>query len=97
MRSIPADEIKRRGISAVDEAMKEGPVYIVEDGRPAYVIMGPSYYEDLADAAHEAFMARVKESLADMKAGRVRRTTAQELIEEFGLEREVDDADGSHR
>jgi len=26
MRTIPARDIKRRGISAVDEAIKEGPV-----------------------------------------------------------------------
>lgn len=29
MNSIPAQEIKRRGISAVDEALRQGPVHII--------------------------------------------------------------------
>ena len=97
MRSIPAREIKRRGTEAVDELVKEGPVYIIKNDRPCYVIMDLSRYEDLLEDLRDAEVYQTREALEDMKAGRVRTTTAQELIDEFGLEREVDDADRSPR
>jgi hypothetical protein len=31
MKSIAAQDIKRRGISAVDEALKEGPVHVIKN------------------------------------------------------------------
>ena len=86
MRSIPAREIKRRGISAVDEALKDGPVYVIKNDQPSYVVMDEAHYRELVEAQREAFLAGVRESLADLKAGRVRRSTAQELIDEFSLE-----------
>ena len=30
MKTISAQEIKRRGISAVDEELKEGPVHVIK-------------------------------------------------------------------
>jgi PHD/YefM family antitoxin component YafN of YafNO toxin-antitoxin module len=86
MRTIPAREIKRRGISAVDEALRDGPVHVIKNDRPAYVIMDEAQYEELVESSREAYIARVKASLEDVKAGRVRRVTAQQLIDELGLE-----------
>jgi PHD/YefM family antitoxin component YafN of YafNO toxin-antitoxin module len=87
MRTIAAREIKRRGIAAVDEALKKGPVHVIKNDRPKYVIMGEEHYDELLEGFEEAYVARVKASLADVKAGRVRRwTSAQELIDELGLE-----------
>jgi hypothetical protein len=34
MNIVPAQEIKRRGIAAVDEALARGPVHIVKNNRP---------------------------------------------------------------
>ena len=82
MRSIHAREIKRRGISAVDEALKEGPVYVIKNNRPTYVILGEGYYRELVEAHREAYIARIRASLADLQAGRVRQVTAQDLVEE---------------
>ena len=76
MRTIPAREIKRRGISAVDEALKRGPVHVIRNDRPTYVIMDESHYKELVEGYQEAAIARVKESLEDVKAGRVRRFTS---------------------
>jgi PHD/YefM family antitoxin component YafN of YafNO toxin-antitoxin module len=45
MRSIPAREIKRRGISAVDEQLKDGPVYIIKNDEPSYVVLSRAQYE----------------------------------------------------
>lgn len=86
MRTIPGREIKRRGISAVDEALKEGPVHIIKNDRPCYVILSQQQYEELLEAREEAYLVRVKAALADVESGQVRPSTARELIDEFGLE-----------
>ena len=86
MRTIPAREIKRRGISAVDRALKDGPVHVIKNDQPAYVILDEEHYHALLEKQEKAYRARVKASLKDLKAGRVRRVTAQKLIDEFDLE-----------
>ncbi len=86
MRTIAAREIKRRGISAVDEVIKEGPIHVIKNDEPTYVIMDEAHYRELVEAQREAFLAGVRESLDDLEAGRVRRSTAQQLIDELGLE-----------
>lgn len=86
MRTIPAREIKRRGIGAVDEALKDGPVHVIRNDQPTYVIMDETFYQELVEAQEEAYLTRVRASLEDVEAGRVRRATAQQLIGELGLE-----------
>jgi PHD/YefM family antitoxin component YafN of YafNO toxin-antitoxin module len=48
MRSIPAQEIKRRGISALDELLEDGPVHIIKNNRPTYVVMSEELYARIA-------------------------------------------------
>lgn len=87
MRTIPAREIKRRGISAVDEDLVEGPIHVIKNDTPTYVIMSEAHYADLVEGYQEAYVARVKASLEDVEAGRVTRYgSAQDLIDELGLE-----------
>jgi hypothetical protein len=43
-------------------------------------------YEDLLEAEDEAYEARVLASLEDLKAGRIWRGTAEELIKQLSLE-----------
>lgn len=86
VRTIPAREIKRRGIGAVDDLLREGPVHVIKNDRPTYVIMTEAHYEDLVEGYEEAYVARVKAALEDVEAGRVTCGTAEELIEELGLE-----------
>jgi hypothetical protein len=50
MKTIPAHEINRRGIGAIDEALKDGPVYVVEDNVPRYVVLDAARYRGLARA-----------------------------------------------
>lgn len=45
--TIPAQEIKRRGISAVDEALRSGPVHVVSRNQPRYVILSEEQYQEL--------------------------------------------------
>jgi len=86
MRTIPAREIKRRGIGAVQEALKEGPVHIIKNDQLAFVVLDEEHYRELLEAQEQAYVARVKASLQDVKARRVRRVTAKKLIDELGLE-----------
>jgi len=88
MNTVPAQEIKRRGISVVDEILKEkdGAVYIIKNNQPQYVVLTEGRYKELLVAENEAYMARVRASLEDVKAGRVKRGTAEELIRELELE-----------
>ena len=86
MNTIPAQEIKRRGIAAVDDLLKTGDVHIIKNNQPQYVVVSEARYWELIEAQEEANVARVRASLADLKAGRVKRGTANDLIKELGLE-----------
>lgn len=87
MRTVPAREIKRRGMSAVDDALQEGPVHVIKSDRLRYVIMSEEQFQELSEEQDEAYLDRVKASLDDWSAGRVRHVTAQELIDELNPER----------
>ncbi|OIP50576.1 MAG: prevent-host-death protein [Deltaproteobacteria bacterium CG_4_10_14_3_um_filter_60_8] len=81
MNTIPAQEIKRRGIAAVDNLIETGDVHIIKNNQPQYVVLSEVRYRELIEAQDEAYMARVRASLEDLNAGRVRRfTSAQELL-----------------
>lgn len=83
MVSVAAREIKRRGIGAVDEGLVEGPVQVIKNDRPSYVVLTIEQYNELVEAQEEATIARVKASLEDVAAGRVREVTVEELTEEM--------------
>lgn len=85
-RTIPATEIRRRGISAVDKALKRGPVHVLRDNGPAYVIMAEDQFRELSESYRASYIARIRRSLKDMKVGRMRRVTARSLIDELGLD-----------
>ena len=86
MNTVAAQEIKRKGITAVDEALKVGPVHIIKNNQPQYVVITETRYRELIEAEDEAYNARIRRSLEDVKAGRVWRGTAEELIKELELE-----------
>jgi len=71
MAMLAAQEIKRRGISAVDEALLEGPVHIIKNNQPQYVVLSEAAYQELVEAQEEAALARIKASLEDAASGRV--------------------------
>lgn len=86
MNTIPAQEIKRRGIAAVDDLIETGDVHIIKNNQPQYVVVSEVRYRELIEAHEEVYLARVRASLKDLKAGRVKRGTANDLIKELGLE-----------
>ncbi len=88
MQTLPAQEIKRRGVAAFDEILKEGPIQIIRNNIPQYVVLSLEQFQDMKEAEEEALIHRVRASLEDVKAGRVKRfKSAQSLIEEFGLDK----------
>ena len=87
MNTIPAQELKRRGIAAVDGLIESGDVHVIRNTRPEYVILFEESYRELVAEAEEAYLARVKASLEDVKAGRVRRfASADELLQALDAE-----------
>ena len=89
MNTIPAQEIKRRGIAAVDRLIAQGDVHVIRNNRPEYVVLTEARYQELVAEAEEAYVARVKASLEDVKAGRVRRfTSVDELLKALDLDGE---------
>lgn len=86
MNTMPAQEIKRRGLAALDDVIARGDVHLIRNNRPEYVVLTEARYQELVAEVEEAYVARVKASLEDMKAGRVRRGSAADLIKELGLD-----------
>jgi len=87
MKTIAAQDIKRRGIAAVDEALKDGPVHVIKNNQPQYVVLSEERYRELLEAEDEAYNARIRASLEDLKAGRIKRfKNAKELIKALELE-----------
>lgn len=80
MNIVPAQEIKRRGIAAVDAALAHGPVHIIKNNRPQYVVLTEERYKELLEIQEEAALARIKASLEDVRTGRVTRHDSVESL-----------------
>ena len=90
MNTIPAQEIKRRGIAAVDEAIVKGDVHLIRNNQPQYVVLSEERYQDLIVAEQEAHYARVRTALEDVKAGNVQKfTTADDLLKALSVDETV--------
>lgn len=76
MNVIPAQEIKRRGIAAVDDRIAEGDLHVIRNNRPQYVVLSEERYQELIVAEQEAYYARVRASLEDVKNGDVEKFKA---------------------
>ena len=90
MNTLPAQEIKRRGIAAVDDLIATGDVHIIKNNQPQYVVLSEARYRELIEAQDEAYAARVRASLEDLKAGRMHRfTSAEALLNALEIEDEA--------
>jgi PHD/YefM family antitoxin component YafN of YafNO toxin-antitoxin module len=85
MTFFSAQEIKRRGISAVDKALAHGPVHIIKNNQPQYVVLSEAAYQELLEAQEEAAIARIRMSLEDVAANRItRHDSAEALLKHLG-------------
>lgn len=71
MNTISAQEIKRRGISAVDEKLKNGPVHVIKNNKLQYVVMDEESYTELIAEQEASYNARLKQSLEEVNKGNV--------------------------
>ena len=87
MNSLSAQELKRRGIAAVDDLIANGDVHVIRNNQPQYVVLSETRYQELIAEASEAYLARVRMALEDVKDGRVTRfTTADDLLQAIDAE-----------
>ena len=78
---VPVGEIEEGGLGAIDDLLRHGPVHVVVDDHPGYVIMSEALFDEWLDDRHEAYVARVQAALAEVEAGNVQRyDSAEELM-----------------
>jgi len=80
MVTMAAQEVKRRGISAMNEGLRQGPVWVISNNTPKYVVMYSEAYRQLED---ELCYMRVALSEAQARAGQATRGTADDLMAEI--------------
>ena len=80
MITMPAQDVKRRGIGAVDALLAKEPVHIVKNNRPMYVVLREDDYQAMIE---DMALARIEASEADLRAGRCRKGSAADLLKEL--------------
>ena len=80
MITMPVQEVKRRGMSVLDAPLANGPVYVIRNNSPRYVVMFADAFHEMEEALADA---RIAASDADIKAGRITRGTADDLMAEL--------------
>ena len=90
MNTIAAQEIKRRGIAAVDDLLRVGDVHVIRNNQLQYVVLSEARYRELIEVQEDAYEARVLASMEDLRAGRVRRfSSTGELLRAVAAEDEA--------
>ena len=80
INTVAAQDVKRRGVRAIVEKLEVGPVHVLQHNEPSFVALREEHYRELVD---EIEAARIRASLADVEAGRVRFTSPRELMDEI--------------
>lgn len=78
--TMPAQEVKRRGMSALNAQLKDGPVWVIANNTPKYVVL---FADDFRRMRHEAFVAGCLQSDAERRAGQATPTTVDALMSAF--------------
>lgn len=81
--TMSAQEIKRRGMSAMNAQLKDGPVWVIANNTPKYVVL---FADDFKRMRHEMFVKACHESMAELREGLGKRTTVDELMATFDEE-----------
>ena len=97
MNTLSAAEVKRRGMAAIEEALKKGPVHILKRNRPAAVVLTEEEFQRLvasesraaagqADKTAEPAPASACDFLLSLPAGnRSTEDIRRQIEEERGL------------
>lgn len=54
MNTLTVAELKRRGMAAIEDGLRRGPVHIVKRNRPAAVVLSEDEYQRLARGGEAA-------------------------------------------
>ena len=80
INTVPAQEVKRRGVRAILERLENGPVHVLQRDRAAFVALGEDEFYRLLEELEEA---RLAASMQDLAAGRVRFASAADIAAEL--------------
>jgi len=53
VNTLTAAELKRRGMAAIEERLRRGPVHLVKRNKPAAVVLTEEQYEQLAQGRRD--------------------------------------------
>ena len=72
MNTLTAAELKRRGMAAIEDGLRRGPVHIVKRNRPAAVVLSEDDYQRLTqgEAAAPGGLSALQWLLSQPAAGR---------------------------
>jgi len=84
MNDLTANDLKKRGVSAIEEALEnEAEAMVSVRGKARYVVMDMAHYTHFRECELEAALA---ESRADRHAGRVVSESAEAHVERLSSE-----------
>lgn len=83
MNVVAASEIKRRGIGVVDLLLEKGPVHVIKNNQPNYVVISEKYFQQMLN---DIFESRLAASDTDIKLGRISKGTLNKLMAEIEKE-----------
>lgn len=63
MNLLKAQDIKRRGMAAIEEALDHGPVHILKYNRPAAVVLSEADYQALLSTSQSHTVGAVRDWL----------------------------------
>ena len=78
--TVPAQEIKRRGMSVLNESLAHGPVWVISNNTPKYVVMLADEFKRMR---HEMFVDECLRSEAQYRAGHFKRGTPAEIMSDI--------------
>ncbi|CAN5292067.1 hypothetical protein BH10PSE19_BH10PSE19_10060 [soil metagenome] len=80
MYTVAAQEIKRQGISCLDDILKEGPVHIIKNNQPQYVVLTQEHYQAFLIPDTEAYSTRLRQLLEEVQAAKICKSSAQRTL-----------------
>ena len=92
MNAIAANELKRHGISAVEQLLANGPVHIIKRNQPVCVMLTEDEYEKLTKAAQAAVSANTHTVMDWFLLPAVGTATKEEIDQRLNAERDEWDA-----
>ena len=78
--TFPAQEVKRRGMSVMNESLAHGPVWVISNNAPKYGVM---FADEFKRRRHEAFVNECLQSEAEYHAGHFKRGTPTEIMSDI--------------